>query len=70
MDLLTERHILAGAQPPHWIDAFGADRVFWGSDLTRLPGSYRECITMFTEELDFLSDVDIEATMGRLGYET
>ena len=46
-------------------DAFGANRVFWGSDLTRLPGSYRECVTMFTEALDFLSDADKEATMGR-----
>ena len=46
-------------------DAYGARRVFWGSDLTRLPGSYRECVTMFTEELDFLSDADREATMGR-----
>lgn len=45
--------------------AFGADRVFWGSDVTRLPGTYRECITMVTEELDFLSDTDKEATMGR-----
>jgi predicted TIM-barrel fold metal-dependent hydrolase len=46
-------------------DAFGAHRVFWGSDLTRLPGSYRECVTMFTEELDFLSQADREATMGK-----
>jgi predicted TIM-barrel fold metal-dependent hydrolase len=46
-------------------DAFGADRVFWGSDLTRLPGSYRECVAMFTEELDFLTDADREATMGK-----
>ena len=46
-------------------DAYGANRVFWGSDVTRLPGTYRECITMFTEELDFLTGADIEATMGR-----
>jgi L-fuconolactonase len=31
------------------VDAFGAERVFWGSDLTRLPCSYREAVRLFTE---------------------
>ncbi len=44
---------------------FGPRRVFWGSDLTRLPCSYRECVTMFTEEMPFLSSDDREWIMGR-----
>jgi predicted TIM-barrel fold metal-dependent hydrolase len=31
------------------IDAFGPDRVFWGSDLTRLKCSYAEAVRLFTE---------------------
>ena len=46
-------------------DAFGPKRMFWGSDLTRLNGTYRECVTMFTEELDWLSADDREWIMGR-----
>jgi L-fuconolactonase len=46
-------------------EAFGPHRIFWASDLTRLPCSYRECITMFTEELSFLSLADKELIMGR-----
>ena len=47
------------------VEAFGPRRVFWGSDLTGLPCSYRQVVTLFTEELDFLSDVDKEWIMGR-----
>src|SRR5207237_8324014 len=32
-------------------DAFGPQRCSWGTDITRMPSSYRECVTMFTEEL-------------------
>jgi predicted TIM-barrel fold metal-dependent hydrolase len=46
-------------------DAFGRHRMFWGTDLTRLPCSYRQAITLFTEELPFLSSVDQEWVMGR-----
>ena len=35
-------------------DAFGPDRFFWGTDITRMPCSYRQCVTMFTEELPWL----------------
>lgn len=44
--------------------AFGAQRVFWGSDLTRLPCSYRESITMFTEAIPGLSDEQLTQVMG------
>jgi len=46
-------------------DAFGPKRTFWGTDLTRLPCTYREAITLFTEELPFLSAEDKEWVMGR-----
>ncbi len=46
-------------------DAFGPRRTFWGTDLTRLDCSYRQAVTMFTEELPWLSDADKEWVMGR-----
>jgi predicted TIM-barrel fold metal-dependent hydrolase len=46
-------------------DAFGPKRLFWGTDLTRLPCSYRQGITMFTEQLPWLSDDDKQWIMGR-----
>lgn len=46
------------------VDAFGPQRVFWGSEMTRLPCTYRESVTMFTEELAFLSDEDLRWIMG------
>lgn len=45
-------------------DAFGPGRVFWGSDLTRLPCDYRDAVTMFTEHLPWLSGPDKAAVMG------
>jgi L-fuconolactonase len=46
-------------------DTFGPRRMFWGTDLSRLPCSYRQAITMFTEEIPWLSDDDKEWIMGR-----
>jgi predicted TIM-barrel fold metal-dependent hydrolase len=46
-------------------DAFGPERVFWGTDITRMPCSWRQCVTMFTEELPWLSERDKELIMGR-----
>ena len=46
-------------------DAFGPKRMFWGSDLSRLECTYRESVTMFTEEMPWLSASDIEWIMGR-----
>jgi hypothetical protein len=43
-------------------------RAFWGTDLTRiwtLIENYRQCVTLFTEELDFLSGDDLDWVMGR-----
>lgn len=46
-------------------DAFGPQRFFWGTDLSRLTCSYREAVTMFTEALPWLKGEDLERAMGR-----
>ena len=46
-------------------DAFGARRMFWGTDLARLPCGYREAIDLFVKELPFLSEDDKAWIMGR-----
>ena len=51
------------------IEAFGPRRCFWGTDLSamlsRSKCTYRQAVTMFTEEMDFLSEEDLEFVMGR-----
>ena len=46
-------------------EAFGPTRMFWGSDFTRMRCSWRECATMFTEELDWLTGAERDWVMGR-----
>lgn len=46
-------------------DAFGPRRMFWGTDWTRLPCPWRQAVTLFTEELPWLSDDDKGWIMGR-----
>jgi len=46
-------------------DAFGPRRMFWGSDLSRLPCPLRQGVTMFTEEMPWLAAEDLEWIMGR-----
>lgn len=46
-------------------DAFGPRRIFWGTDLSRLPCTYRQAITMFTEEIPWLTEEDKTWIMGR-----
>jgi L-fuconolactonase len=45
-------------------NAFGPQRLFWGSDLSRLPCSYRLCVDLFTRELPWLRDADLASVMG------
>jgi predicted TIM-barrel fold metal-dependent hydrolase len=45
-------------------DAFGPHRMFWGTDISKMPCSWPECVTMFTEELDWLSEDDKRLIMG------
>ena len=47
------------------VESFGSRRVFWGSDLTRLQCTYSECLSLFTEELTFLTEDDKQWIMGR-----
>jgi predicted TIM-barrel fold metal-dependent hydrolase len=47
------------------VDAFGPRRTFWGTDLTRMPCTYYECITLFTEHLPWLKGEDLAWVMGR-----
>lgn len=47
------------------VKSFGPQRIFWGTDLSQLPCSYRQAVTLFTEELDFLSAQDKDWIMGR-----
>jgi predicted TIM-barrel fold metal-dependent hydrolase len=46
------------------VDAFGPARCFWGSDISQMPCSYRQCVTMFTEEMPWLKGPDLEQVMG------
>jgi predicted TIM-barrel fold metal-dependent hydrolase len=46
-------------------DAFGPQRLFWGTDITKMPCSWRQCVTMFTEELPWLSEEDKALIMGQ-----
>jgi predicted TIM-barrel fold metal-dependent hydrolase len=45
-------------------DAFGPHRVFWGTDISKMPCPWKQCVTMFTEELPWLSDHDKQLIMG------
>ncbi len=45
-------------------DAFGPTRMFWGTDITRMPCTWAECVTHFTD-MPWLSDADKALIMGR-----
>jgi L-fuconolactonase len=45
-------------------DSFGPERMFWGTDWTRLPCPWREAVMLFTEELSWLTDEDKRWIMG------
>lgn len=44
---------------------FGPRRTFWGSDVSRLPGSYRQAVDHFLDELDFIPADERPWVMGR-----
>ena len=46
-------------------DAFGSERMFWGTDITRMRCSWRKCVTLFTVELRWLTGADLERVMGQ-----
>jgi L-fuconolactonase len=56
-------------------DAFGPRRLFWGTDFTRSPISYRQHVTLFMDEIPWLTREDKAWVMGRaacewLGWDT
>jgi predicted TIM-barrel fold metal-dependent hydrolase len=46
-------------------NAFGSERIFWGSDLSRSPISYRENLSMIADEIDWLRPSDKEWILGK-----
>jgi len=38
--------------------------MFWGTDIPRMPCSWRQCVTLFTDELPWLKGRDIELVTG------
>ena len=46
-------------------DVFGPERLFWGSDLSRLPCPYETLVHVFHEELDWLTGSDRDGVMGQ-----
>lgn len=46
------------------VEAFGAERSFWGTDLSRRACTYQEAISMFTEHMPFLNERQLREIMG------
>lgn len=46
------------------VDAFGAERVFWGTDLMRIPCTYQEAVAMFARHLPSLSRAERRLVLG------
>ena len=47
------------------VGAFGPERCFWGTDITRMPCPWRDCVSMFTDHMDWLRGTALELVMGR-----
>ena len=56
--------VKVSALPCRVVEAFEPRRCFWGTDLSHLTYPYKQCLTLFTEELKFLSDSDKEWILG------
>jgi predicted TIM-barrel fold metal-dependent hydrolase len=46
-------------------DVYGPERMLWGADRSRLTSTYRECLDLFQDGLDFLSAEDKEWILGK-----
>lgn len=55
---------LLSAEVRRLYDAFGPERLFWGSDITRMSISWRECLTVYTEQMPWLSAEDLRLITG------
>jgi L-fuconolactonase len=47
------------------VDGFGAERVFWGSDLSRLPVPYEQLVDVLVNHTGRLSDDERRLVLGR-----
>lgn len=45
-------------------DAFGPERIFWATDLSRMTVPYAACVTMVTEGMNWLPEADKRLIMG------
>ena len=46
------------------LEAFGPDRMFWGSDLTVFPNPYSDCVQLFLDALAGFGNDVVEPVMG------
>jgi len=46
-------------------DVFGPRRIFWGTDISKMPCTWKACITMFTEEMSWLPEAEYPLVMGQ-----
>jgi len=53
------------AQLKRIFNAFGANRYFWGSDITKLNCSWLECIELFTHHSAWMKPSELERVMGK-----
>ena len=44
-------------------DAFGPRRLFWGTDITKMPCSWKQCVAHF-QEIDWIPNADKKLIMG------
>ena len=52
---------------PHYrrmYDAFGPRRLFWGTDITKMPCSWKECVG-HVQEIDWMPEADMRAGISR-----
>ena len=45
-------------------ESFGPERMFWGTDISKMPVSWTKCIEMFTVHAGWLKGRDLELVMG------
>jgi len=44
--------------------SFGAERMFWGTDITRMQCSWSECVAAFVDHIPWLTGRNLELVMG------
>jgi predicted TIM-barrel fold metal-dependent hydrolase len=62
---VTDGYPFASLQPRYRAiyDAFGPKRMFWGTDITRMPCTWKECVSSFAEQ-SWLPEADKALIMG------